>query len=191
MDKEKLTFRIPRVPRRSVLAGILFPLTKTVHTSEAERVQIAERNISTLPETILNDLRARTSKIDPTPFGDELSAGRFFVSENNQGKEVGRAILQLYSEDADAIAPDLAEAQLYWLLSNSSHGRRLSINERESIVALSNWWPETFTPYYRDGDGLRQTLVERLREYPSLARAFERLGRRDVEVADVTGRRVD
>lgn len=191
MDTEKRTFLTLRVPRRAVLAGFLLPLTKAVHTSASERAQQAERNISSLPDFVLRDLRMRTARTSPTPAGDEFAAGRFLVSENEQGKEVGRAILQLYDGGDGTIAPDLAEVQVYWLINKSHNGNRLSRNERESIVALSNWWPETFEPYYRDGDGLRQTLVERLRQYPSLRRAFERLGRRDIELADSTSRPAD
>jgi hypothetical protein len=117
-------------------------------------------------------------------FGDELEVGRFLVAENDRGQEVSAAILELYSEGERSIAPDLTEVQVYWLLRNSSNGRRLSGTEREAIVILSNWWPETFDPYYRDGDGTRRTLVERMREYPTLRSAFEKVGRSDIDIAE-------
>ncbi|MBX9765182.1 hypothetical protein K2X83_00910 [Patescibacteria group bacterium] len=144
-----------------------------------------------MPPDILADLRARTSGSGETTHGNELAAGVFLFNENDRGKEVSAAILELFGEDENAIAPDLAEAQVYWLLSNSRHGLRLSRTEREAIVALSNWWPETFAPYYRDSATTRAELVARLREYPSLQRAFQRLGRQDINVAETTSRSSD
>ncbi|MBY0539262.1 hypothetical protein K2P56_02405 [Patescibacteria group bacterium] len=191
MDLEKQKLLVPRVPRRAVLAGLLLPLVKTVPATREERQRLAEQNISHLPEIVLADLRARTSGVGETHFGDELAAGRFLASENELGREVSAAILELQGEGDQKIAPDLAEAQVYWLLRNSGHGQRLSRTEREAIVALSNWWPEIFEPYYDDGDGSRRTLVEEMRNYPSLQRAFERSGRQDIEVADAKSRSSD
>jgi hypothetical protein len=190
VDQEKFKLRIPRIPRRALLAGLVTPLTQSFSPSREERERIEEARIAHMPAEQLEDLRARTSRVGELRFGDELSAGRFLVSANNRGMEVSAAILEMHGEHEKAVAPDLAEAQLYWLLSNSGNGNRLSRNERSAIVALSNWWPETFTPYYRDGDGLRSTLVEDLRRYPALERAFARYGRTDHVVAE-SGRTTD
>lgn len=191
MDLEKQKLLIPRVPRRALLAGLLLPLVKSAHTSREEQRLRAERNISHLPETVLADLRARTSGTGETHFGDELAAGRFLATENAHGREVSAAVLELHGEGEKSIAPDLAEAQVYWLLRNSGNGQRLSRTEREAVVVLSNWWPETFEPYYDDGDGLRHTLVEEMRRWPSLQRAFERIGRQNIEVAEAETRSSD
>lgn len=191
MDLEKQKLLVPRVPRRAVLASLLLPLVKSVPATREERQRLVEQNISHFPETILADLRARTSGTGETHFGDELAGGRFLARENELGREVSAAILELHGEGDKAIAPDLAEAQIYWLLRNSDNGRRLSGIERDAVVVLSNWWPETFEPYYDDGDGSRRTLVEGMRRYPSLQRAFERSGRQDVDVADANPRSTD
>ena len=191
MDLEKQKLLVSRIPRRILLAGLLLPLVKTVPATREERQRLAEQNISHLPEMILADLHARTSGSGETHFGDELAAGRFLASENELGREVSAALLELHGEGNKTIAPDLAEAQVYWLLRNSGNGQRLSTTEREAVVVLSNWWPETFDPYYDNGDGTRRTLVEGMRRYPTLQRAFERIGRQDIEVADANPRSTD
>ena len=125
MDFEKTKLVVPRVPRRVVLAGLLLPLVKTVPAMREERQRLAEQSISHLPEMILADLRARSSGTGETHFGDELSAGRFLASENELGREVSAAILELHGEGDKTIGSVLAEAQVYWLLRNFGNRQRI------------------------------------------------------------------
>lgn len=186
VNREKIESNLNR---RSLLALFFASFVSgSIYHKEVPRV-------AHIPGVFLADLRLRSNpEKHQYPETSEFGAGFYLAHANESGMDVSRAILELYGEEENeeppSITPDLADAQIYLLLRASGDGQYLSREEREAIVVLSNWWPERFDPYYTGGPATRAELIERLRQYPSLQRAFRRNGRpTDSVLSDNSGTR--
>ncbi len=157
-----------KIGRRSLLAlaGAAFLLPGS--TGGIGRAPSAQ-----IPHEYVTDLLGRTAAGHNETDG-EYKAGIYIAEANRNGADISAAIMQL-----EGVHPNLAIGQIYLLLSPPYYGNSLSRKERRAIVYLTNTWPERFEPFYR-GENVavsRSTLVEELRKYPALQRAFATYGR--------------
>lgn len=134
---------------------------------------IARVEPTRIPDKYIQDLLRRTEAGRNQTDG-EFAAGQFMLNAERNGAELSAAIMQL-----EGVHPNLAVAQISFLLSQPFNGMFLSRDEKKAIVYLSNTWPDHFEPFY-EGENVETTraeLLEYLHSFPSLQRTFRRYGR--------------